>query len=80
MMEECNYNIADPLAADPFDEFAKKEKESESIYNYLPPLTERQHQILYLYWEGYSKTEIAFILGLTEGTVRTTLNRIFDKI
>lgn len=78
-MEECNYEFADLSAVDPFEEFVKKEEVKRGIYAFLPPLTKRQQQILYLYWADYSKTEIALLLDISEGTVRTTLNRIFDK-
>jgi RNA polymerase sigma factor (sigma-70 family) len=43
-------------------------------------LTERETQIIHLLPKGYTNKEIANILGITESTVETHLDRIFRKL
>ena len=42
-------------------------------------LSERERQVTTLVADGLSNKEVAYRLGVTEGTVKIHLNRIFDK-
>ena len=44
------------------------------------PLTERQRQIILVLAEGITNKEIGRRLGLTEGTVKVHLHRIYRKL
>jgi two-component system nitrate/nitrite response regulator NarL len=44
------------------------------------PLTERQRQIILVLCEGITNKEIGRRLGLTEGTVKVHLHRIYRKL
>jgi RNA polymerase sigma factor (sigma-70 family) len=56
-------------AVDPIGEL----EESLSIYRAIRSLPERQHDVIVLlYCEGYTKSETAEILGITEAGVRST--------
>jgi len=44
------------------------------------PLTERERQTILVLSEGISNKEIGRRLGLTEGTVKVHLHRIFRKL
>jgi two-component system, NarL family, nitrate/nitrite response regulator NarL len=44
------------------------------------PLTKREHQIIHVLSEGISNKEIGRRLGLTEGTVKVHLHRIYRKL
>ena len=44
------------------------------------PLTERERQIILVLAEGITNKEIARRLGLTEGTVKVHLHRIYRKL
>jgi DNA-binding NarL/FixJ family response regulator len=43
-------------------------------------LTERDIEVIRLLGAGYSNKQIGDHLGLTEGTIKVYVNRIFDKI
>ena len=45
-----------------------------------PELSLRQRQIIDLISRGKANKEIGFALGLTEGTVKEYVNRIFKKV
>jgi DNA-binding NarL/FixJ family response regulator len=45
-----------------------------------PPLTPRQWDLLYLVAAGHTNTQIARRLGVSEGTVRTHLANIYDRL
>ncbi len=44
------------------------------------PLTKREHQIIQVLSEGITNKEIGRRLGLTEGTVKIHLHRIYRKL
>jgi DNA-binding NarL/FixJ family response regulator len=44
------------------------------------PLTFRQHQIVSMLKIGSSNREIARVLGVSEGTVKVHLHRVFQRI
>jgi two-component system nitrate/nitrite response regulator NarL len=44
------------------------------------PLTERERQVILVLSEGISNKEIGRRLGLTEGTVKVHLHRIYRKL
>jgi two-component system, NarL family, nitrate/nitrite response regulator NarL len=44
------------------------------------PLTERQRQIILVLCEGITNKQIGRRLGLTEGTVKVHLHRIYRKL
>jgi two-component system nitrate/nitrite response regulator NarL len=44
------------------------------------PLTKREHQIIQVLAEGITNKEIGRRLGLTEGTVKVHLHRIYRKL
>ena len=46
----------------------------------LPRLTPRQKDLLHLLAAGYTNTQIARRLGISEGTVRTHLENIYEKL
>ena len=46
----------------------------------VPRLTPRQNDLLRLLAAGYTNTQIARRLGITEGTVRTHLENIYEKL
>jgi two-component system, NarL family, nitrate/nitrite response regulator NarL len=45
----------------------------------LPPLTEREQQVLQSVFEGLANKEIAVRLGITEGAVKSCLQQLFQK-
>ena len=46
----------------------------------LPRLTPRQNQLLHLVAAGHTNTQIARRLGVSEGTVRTHLKNIYERL
>ena len=44
------------------------------------PLSQRERQIVELIAESRSNKNIAYLLGLTEGTIKEYLNRVFRKV
>ena len=48
--------------------------------NPLPRLTPRQTDLLHLVGAGYTNTQIARHLGISEGTVRTHLENIYERL
>jgi DNA-binding CsgD family transcriptional regulator len=46
----------------------------------VPRLTPRQNELLRLLAAGHTNTQIARLLGISEGTVRTHLENIYDKL
>ena len=46
----------------------------------VPRLTPRQWELLRLLAAGYTNTQIARCLGVTEGTVRTHLENIYERL
>lgn len=62
------------------DQFAQRAPPSESDVALLDALTEREREVLALMTRGLSNTEIAQELVLTEGTVKTHVKHIFDKL
>jgi DNA-binding NarL/FixJ family response regulator len=62
------------------DQFAQRAPPSESDVALLDALTEREREVLALMARGLSNTEIAQELVLTEGTVKTHVKHIFDKL
>ena len=46
----------------------------------LPPLTPRQQDLLCLLAAGHTNTQIARRLGISEGTVRTHLENIYERL
>jgi DNA-binding CsgD family transcriptional regulator len=46
----------------------------------LPQLTSRQKDLLRLVADGHTNTQIARHLGITEGTVRTHLENIYERL
>ena len=46
----------------------------------VPRLTPRQNDLLRLLAAGHTNTQIARRLGISEGTVRTHLEHIYDKL
>jgi DNA-binding NarL/FixJ family response regulator len=50
------------------------------LVNANSPLTRREHQIIQVLAEGITNKEIGRRLGLTEGTVKVHLHRIYRKL
>jgi two-component system nitrate/nitrite response regulator NarL len=50
------------------------------LANENAPLTKREHQIVQVLAEGITNKEIGRRLGLTEGTVKVHLHRIYRKL
>jgi len=50
------------------------------LVNVNAPLTRREHQIIHVLSEGVTNKEIGRRLGLTEGTVKVHLHRIYRKL
>jgi len=50
------------------------------LVNANSPLTKREHQIIQVLSEGITNKEIGRRLGLTEGTVKVQLHRIYRKL
>jgi len=46
----------------------------------VPRLTPRQKDLLHLVAAGHANTQIARRLGISEGTVRTHLENIYEKL
>jgi two-component system NarL family response regulator len=45
-----------------------------------PELTDRELEVLQLVAQGMSNLEISTALGITEGTVKSNMNRILSKL
>ncbi len=54
--------------------------DAERRRNPVPRLTPRQKELLRLLAAGHTNTQIARRLGVTEGTVRTRLENIYEKL
>ncbi len=62
------------------DQFARRPAPDKSDAVVLEALTEREREVLALVARGLSNSEIANELVLTEGTVKTHVKHIFDKL
>jgi DNA-binding NarL/FixJ family response regulator len=62
------------------DEFAQPRAEHKIDVSALQELTAREREVLALVARGHSNAEIADILVLSEGTVKTHIKRIFMKL
>ncbi len=68
-------------APDPLEQLIEKEESSQSLISLADFLTERQKQVMELYYVvGYKKVEIAKLLHLDESTVRDIIKRSTKKI
>jgi DNA-binding NarL/FixJ family response regulator len=54
--------------------------EAERCRHPVPPLTPRQKDLLCLVAAGHTNSQIARRLGISEGTVRTHLENIYDRL
>lgn len=52
----------------------------EMLYQAIHTLSDADKGVIFLYLEGFTGTEIAAQLGISEVNVRVKLNRIRDKI
>lgn len=62
------------------DQFARRPAPDKSDAVSLDALTDREREVLVLVARGLSNSEIAAELVLTEGTVKTHVKHIFDKL
>ena len=62
------------------DHFASQPSPQDQDPSLLRSLTEREREVFELIAQGRSNTEIAEALFLTEGTVKTHVKHIFDKL
>ena len=46
----------------------------------IPQLTTRQRELMYLVAAGHTNTQIARLLGVSEGTVRTHLANVYGRL
>ena len=78
---ESGYEFEDTTYTDPLERLIEQENEKFSLISLSDFLTDRQKQIMQLYYEvGYTQTEIARMLNLSPSTVRTLLIRSVEKI
>ena len=54
--------------------------DAERCRHPVPQLTPRQKDLLHLLAAGHTNTQIARRLGISEGTVRTHLKNIYEKL
>jgi DNA-binding NarL/FixJ family response regulator len=62
------------------DQFAQRQAATRSDAGALEGLTEREREVLTLLARGLSNAEIAELLVLSEGTVKTHVKHIFSKL
>jgi DNA-binding CsgD family transcriptional regulator len=55
-------------------------RDAEQRRHPVPRLTPRQQELLRLVAAGHTNTQIARLLGISEGTVRTHLENIYEKL
>jgi DNA-binding NarL/FixJ family response regulator len=55
-------------------------RDAERRRHPIPRLTPRQNDLLHLVTAGHTNTQIARQLGISEGTVRTYLENIYQKL
>ena len=62
------------------EEFAQRPEPTAEIPESVSELTDREREVLVLMSEGLANREIADRLVVSEGTVKTHIKRIFDKL
>ncbi|MFV2058945.1 MAG: RNA polymerase sigma factor [Thiohalomonadales bacterium] len=71
----------DQASAEQPQDFLQTVERNTELYNALEQLTEQQRQLLSMaYFRGFSHSELATILGLPLGTVKTQLRRTVEKL
>jgi DNA-binding CsgD family transcriptional regulator len=60
--------------------FAQAYRSAAAQHRPAPSLTRRQLQVLRMVMDGYTNLQIAHRLHLSEGTVRTHLNNIYERL
>ncbi len=62
------------------EEFARRPEPAATVPESVSELTDREREVLVLMSEGLANREIADRLVVSEGTVKTHVKRIFDKL
>jgi DNA-binding NarL/FixJ family response regulator len=57
-----------------------KNLSGKTLYSHVTPLTQREAQLVNFLRNGLKNKEIARALGITEGTVKGHLTRLFRKV
>ena len=80
-LEENGYEFEDKTCLDPLEQLIERENEKYSLISLSDFLTERQKQIMRLYYEvGMTKAEIAKALNITKVAVQHHLENAVKKI
>ena len=80
-LAENGYEFEDKTCPDPLEQLIERENEKYSLISLSDFLTERQKQIMRLYYEvGMTKTEIAKVLNITKVAVQHHLENAVKKI
>ncbi len=80
-LEESGYEFEDKTCSDPLEQLIERENEKYSLISLSDFLTDRQKQIMQLYYEvGMTKTEIAKALNITKVAVQHHLENAVKKI
>ena len=80
-LEESGYEFEDKTCPDPLEQLIERENEKYSLISLSDFLTDRQKQIMQLYYDvGMTKTEIAKALNITKVAVQHHLENAVKKI
>lgn len=80
-LEESGYEFEDKTCLDPLEQLIERENEKYSLISLSDFLTDRQKQIMQLYYDvGMTKTEIAKALNITKVAVQHHLENAVKKI
>lgn len=79
MVEVRGFDVADPDSS--VEEYAEKNEQIRMVRKYLPMLTEKQQEVVYLrFWQDKTLEEISKITGLHISSVEDRLNGAFKKL
>ena len=73
-------NLADLAGGDDLSAASKPDHSPKPDHSRTVPLTKRESQLVTLLAQGLKNKEIAACIGITEGTVRIYLSKLFAKI